>query len=137
MFHKGVFLLFLIFINDIVSYLNDSMVKLFADDTTILHTESNIEKLIIKFNQSIVKLVTWCKYNRIDINWTKTKIMFVSNQRNLNLPKQLSIGNNKVEIVESFKLIGVTIDNKLTFLKYVSELRNSINKPTFTLEVFE
>ncbi|CAF0807126.1 unnamed protein product [Brachionus calyciflorus] len=42
--------LFLISINDIVNYLNNLTVKLFADDTTILLTENNIEKLIEYIN---------------------------------------------------------------------------------------
>ena len=121
-------LLFLIFINDIVTFLSDFMVKLFADDTTILQADNNLENLIINFNESIKKLTTWCKFNRIDINWKKTKIMFVSNKRNLNLPKFVTIDQNTVEVVDNFKLLGITIDNKLTFLKYVSELRTSINK---------
>lgn len=127
-------LLFLIFINDIVNYLKDFIVKLFADDTTILQTDTNLECLLTNFNQSIKRLVIWCKYNRIDVNWSKTKIMFVSNQKNLNLPKQLSIANNNVEVVDNFKLLGITIDNKLTFLKYVSELRNSINKRLYSID---
>ena len=73
-------LLFLIFINDFVIYLKDFMVKLFADDTTILHSDTNIKSLMSNFKLSIENLVTWFKYNRIDINWSKTKIMFVSNQ---------------------------------------------------------
>ena len=127
-------LLFLIFINDIVSYLKDFMVKLFADDTTIIQTDNNFERLLTNFNQSIKRLVKWCKYNRIDVNWSKTKIMFVSNNKNLNIPNKLSIDNNNVEVVDNFKLLGITIDNKLSFLKYVSELRNSINKRLYSID---
>ncbi|CAF0857792.1 unnamed protein product [Brachionus calyciflorus] len=113
-------LLFLIFINDIVLYLNDIMVKIFADDTTIVQSDKNLESLMDRFNESISKLVNWCKFNRIDINWNKTKIMFVSNKRKLNLPEFVTIDKNTVEVLNSFKLLGITIDNKLTFLMYVS-----------------
>ncbi|CAF0989180.1 unnamed protein product [Brachionus calyciflorus] len=127
-------LLFLVFINDIVSYLNEFTVKLFADDTTIIQTEANIEKLLLKFNYSVKKLVTWCKYNRIDVNWSKTKIMFISNKRSLSIPKQIFIENNNIEIVDCFKLLGVIIDNKMTFIKYVADLRKSINKRLYSIE---
>ncbi|CAF1084798.1 unnamed protein product [Brachionus calyciflorus] len=51
-------LLFLISINDIVSYLDDFIVKLFVDDTTILQTDSYIESLISNFNNSVTKLIS-------------------------------------------------------------------------------
>ncbi|CAF0993411.1 unnamed protein product [Brachionus calyciflorus] len=60
--------------------------------------------------------------------------MFVSNQRNLNLPKEISIVKNNVEVVENFKLLGVAIDKKLTFPKYVAELRTSINKRLYSIK---
>jgi hypothetical protein len=127
-------LLFLIFINDIVGYLDKFMVKLFADDTTLLQTDSNLENLISNFNNSIKKLLIWCNFNRIDVNWNKTKIMFVSNKRNVSLPNQISIGSNEIQVVDNFKLLGITIDNKLSFLKYVSELRILINKRLYSID---
>lgn len=127
-------LLFLIFINDIVSYLDDFIVKLFADDTTILQTDSNIECLISNFNNSVTKLISWCKHNRIDVNWNKTKIMFVTNKRNLDIPNEIIIDNNNVQVVDSFKLLGISIDNKLSFSKYVSELRIAVNKRLYSIE---
>ncbi|RNA03505.1 hypothetical protein BpHYR1_023821 [Brachionus plicatilis] len=54
--------------------------------------------------------------------------MFVSNKKNLTFPKWVTIDSNDIEVVNCFKLLGITIDNKLTFLKYVSDLRTSINK---------
>ncbi|CAF1049554.1 unnamed protein product [Brachionus calyciflorus] len=118
--------LFLLFINDIVKYLSDFMFKLFADDTTILKVGNELSSVISEFSCSIKKLVEWCKFNRIDINWNKTKIMFLTNKRNICLPKSINVDNNNVEVVNCFKLLGITIDNKLSFQKYVSEIRNSI-----------
>ena len=126
-------LLFLIFINDIVVYLSDFIVKLFADDTTIIKIGTDLTTLINQFFNSIQKLSTWCKYNRIDINWSKTKIMFISNKRNVELPKVIDICNHEVEVVDEFKLLGIIIDNKLTFLKHVAALRNSINKRVYSI----
>ena len=76
-------LLFLIYINDIVIYLNDFICKLFADDTTVLIKGDNLIEVIEKFQQSITKLMNWCLFNPIDINWDKTKVMFISNKRSI------------------------------------------------------
>ena len=67
-------------------------------------------------------------YNRIDINWSKTKLMFISSKRNTDFPTYIEIDGNSIEVVDKFKLLGVTINNRLNFVHYVHELRNSINK---------
>ncbi|CAF1017588.1 unnamed protein product [Brachionus calyciflorus] len=126
-------LLFLIFINDIVIYLSDCSVKLFADDTTIVKVGNDLTNLIDDFITSTEKLNIWCKFNRIDINWSKTKVMFIKNKRGVQIPNSININNNDVEVVNDFKLLGVTIDHKLTFLKHVAELRKSINKRLYSI----
>ena len=127
-------LLFLIYINDLVIFLSNFIVKLFADDTTLLKVGDDLNELLDSFNNSIKNLLLWCDYNRIDINWSKTKLMFVTNKRNLNLPGQLEIQGNLVEVINKFKILGVVIDNKLTFQQYVSELRTSINKRLYAIK---
>jgi hypothetical protein len=127
-------LFFLIFINDMVSYLDSFNCTLFADDTTLSKTNEKLDLLLNDFYRSIQKLIDWCKFNRLDINWKKTKIMFVTNKRNIILPNEILIDNNQVEVVDSFKLLGITIDNKLNFLEYVGELKKNINKRLFSIK---
>ena len=47
-----------------------------------------------KFSMSVIQLTEWCKYNRIEINWNKTKIMYVTNKRKISTPKELAIENS-------------------------------------------
>jgi hypothetical protein len=98
---------------------------MFADDTTLYKNDHNIEKLIARFTSDISALQEWCTYNRIDINWSKTFIMFITNKR-IEPPKQLELNGARVEVVSTFKLLGVTLDNKLKFDKFTSEVRNKI-----------
>ena len=39
-----------------------------------------------------------------------------------------------VQVVESFKLLGVTIDNKLNFTKYTADIRTIINRKLFSIK---
>ncbi len=41
-------------------------------------------------------------------------------------PKQLELNGARVEVVSTFKLLGVTLDNKLKVDKFTSEVRNKI-----------
>ena len=66
-------LLFLLYINDLPQYLADANTLLFADDTTIYHTNDNPVELESAMNNTLKKLHTWCQINKIDLNLTKTK----------------------------------------------------------------
>ena len=74
-------LLFIIFINDLPSFLKNLKAKLFADDTTIIFSGNSLEELNSKLKNGILSLNEWCKHNRLYINWNKTFIMFINNKR--------------------------------------------------------
>ena len=111
------------------------MCKLFADDTTLGDFDNDLDRLIKRFVEKLKVLLEWCYYNKLDINWSKTFFMFVTNRR-VKLPKEITVDskniNNKlieikVNVVTSFKLLGVTIDNKLTFTEHCSIIKKIVN----------
>ena len=104
--------------------------KMFADDTTLLKIDENLGRLQSKFIKSLENLTDWCFYNRLDINLQKTQFIFVTYKR-IKTPKSLLLGDQSIEVVDTFKLLGIKINNKLNFLKHVSKLRRSINVKLF------
>ncbi len=52
----------------------------------------------------------------------------------MKFPQFITINNNEVEVVNNFKLLGVTIDSNLSFCKYTSEMRLSINKRLYSIK---
>lgn len=127
-------LLFLIFINDLGFLLDSDKCKMFADDTTTCHTGADIETLTSSFKLTLMKIQDWCLNNRLDINWTKTKIMFIHNKRNVVLPKEFVFEGTTIEIVSEFKLLGIILDNKLSFSHHVRHLRCTINKKLYSIK---
>jgi hypothetical protein len=125
-------LFFLIFINDL-PFLLDLSSKLFADDTTLYHTDSDINQLQREFSERSKVMIDWCRDNRIDINWSKTYAMFITNKR-VSIPSEIMVDNTKVKVVDSFKLLGVTIGNKLAFTEYASILCRTVNKKLFSIK---
>jgi hypothetical protein len=69
---------------------------------------------------------TRCKYNQLFINYDKTHLMFITNRHKIVQPKTIIMNNKEINVVQDFKLLGVTIDNKLNFNKYVSEVKKKI-----------
>ena len=101
-------LFFFIYINDLIYYINDASAKLFADDTTIYYSDDDIGNITKKFNTIIIELLAWCTHNRLDINWTKTFLMVVTNKR-IKIPLSFTFNNIEIKCVEEFKLLGVNI----------------------------
>ena len=125
--------LFLIFINDLPFFVNQLKCKLFADDSTLYYESDNLDSLITDFTYRTKSLVDWCTNNRIDINWKKTFCMFVTNKRIL-LPTSLELFGEKISVVENFKLLGVTLDNKLNFKQHCANICSTINSKLFTIK---
>ena len=126
-------LFFLIFINDLPMYLINLKSKLFADDTTIYFDRYDLDVLITEFSRNIRPLFEWCNLNRIDINWSKTYCMFITNKR-VKIPESLILEGVKIEVVTKFRLLGVTLDSKLEFGSHVSEIRKLINYRLYSIK---
>jgi hypothetical protein len=98
---------------------------MFADDMTLYHQGSDIHALISKFTCEISALQEGCEFDRIDIKWSKKFAMFITD-KNVKPPNVLLLNGSIVEVVSSFKLLGVTLGNKLKVNKFTAEVRNKI-----------
>jgi hypothetical protein len=110
--------------------------------TTLGEVDKDLNILINRFLRKLKTLLDWCQLNKLDINWSKTFFMFVTNKR-VKLPKEITVGtklvNDKIEdikvsVVVSFKLLGLTIDKKLNFTEHCSNLKKIVNKKLFSIK---
>lgn len=125
-------LFFLIFINDL-PFLLDLSAKLFADDTTLYRIGNDINQLQKEFSDRAKVMMDWCSDNRIDINWSKTFAMFVTNRR-VHIPDEIAISDVKVKVVSTFKLLGIMIDNKLSFVDHATTMYKVVNQKLFSIK---
>ena len=133
-------LLFLIYINDLPAFLKSVDTTLFADDTTMAFVGRDYESAIANCKAGLSLLVEWCEYNYLYVNWSKTYGMFVTNQKmkkkgkKVIVPTSIDHPGTKIEIVSKFKLLGVTIDSKLSFTDHVTLVAKSINSKLFAIK---
>ena len=59
--------------------------------------------------------------------------MFITNKRE-SLPSYIMVDITKIEVVSKFKLLGVTIDSKLSFVEHASLMTKSINSKLFAIK---
>ena len=125
-------LLFVVFINDLPSFFNSSCVKLFADDTTFILDGTSLDNVKSNLVVLVRLLLDWCQHNRLAVNWTKTFLMLITNQR-ISHPTNIDCDGTQIALVKKFKLLGVLIDNRLNFMDFVASSIASINKKVFAI----
>lgn len=116
-------LLFLLYINDLPSSIKHTVVDIFADDTTISTSNSSLDVVIHSLKTDIENISKWCDSNKMHINLSKTKVMYLSSKSKIN-----TISNNLVPLhfkgreltcCTAEKLLGVTVDNTLTWSNHI------------------
>ena len=136
-------LLFNIFINDLPIFLAALESILFADDTTLFDSDTSYSHLISRFREKFRPVNDWINHNKLFLNWSKTKFMLINNTKKFIInskkmgprkPKEIQLENNMIEVVKEFKLLGVTIDENLTFNTHISNLKSSVCKKLFSIK---
>ncbi|CAB3992598.1 Hypothetical predicted protein [Paramuricea clavata] len=129
--------LFLLFVNDLPLHLQYSSVDMFADDTTMSACAHylDISSMNDGLNSDLHALNEWSLQNKMFINARKTNSMLVTGKR---IPKkldsqndpclQLKIDGVDVSGVASKKLLGITLDSKMSYETHVEELAKKISK---------
>ena len=80
-YHKGpywVHLLFLIYINDLCSTCVNTMPLLFADDTNLFASGTDLKSLQACVNKDLSAIAEWLKANKLSLNVKKKNIIWFS-----------------------------------------------------------
>ena len=88
-------------------------VFLYADDTTIIYSGYDINKLQQNINSDLKKINEWMTQHQLTINTSKTKYMIIHNSRNINF--NIKYNNEILEKVDHFKYLGVWFDHKMSW----------------------
>ena len=108
--------LFSAFINDLPSVLPADSVVLFADDTAIYITSSNLTSLNSSLQQCLDATSLWIASNGLQLNASKTKCMLLhSRRRKIETGLDLLVDGVTVNQVRVFKYLGVLINDTLTW----------------------
>ena len=77
-------LLFLLYVNDICNCSSILEFHLFADDTNVFLSDTNIQKLELNLNIELGKVSHWLNANKLSLNTEKTSfVIFLSQRRGM------------------------------------------------------
>lgn len=124
-------LLFTLFTNDCRSHSSSNKIIKFSDDTTLIGIISDNDESA--YRQEVQLLTEWCEANDLELNVVKTKEMHVDFRRHKSVKQPLSIGEQEVETVDSFKFLGTTIHHTLSWEDHIQATINKSQQRLYFL----
>ena len=121
--------LFVLMINDLD--IKSPLMWIFVDDTTASEV---IQKGNTSNTQGITdELIKWSRMNRVVLNPDKCKELRILFSRNPEAFDLVSIDDKEIEVVNSAKLLGITISDNLTWNAHINELVKKTSKKLYFL----
>ena len=120
-------ILFLLYINDLVSVCKHSMPFLFADDTNLFTSGNNLIDLSKTVNDELKHISLWLKVNKLSLNIKKTHFMVFTSKKHI--PKvTVFIDGHCIDEEISTKFLGIHIDNKLNWKKHIKQVESKVSR---------
>ena len=112
-----------------IQVLTNCNIALYADDTILYTANYNFCDSVTKMQNDITALANWCGTNGVSVNTKKTKIMlFGSPGAVKTLPAfVINYDNAPLQMVTSYKYLGVTLDSQLNYNLHVSKIISSVS----------
>lgn len=115
-------ILFLIYVNDLPNSVRGIQTILFADDTNLTDTNSNLDDLLSEVANTQSNIQNWFLANRLNLNTSKTEIMIFSLRNMEDLINPVST-----------KFLGVYLDSRLLWDEHTSYVCKKISKNIYLL----
>ncbi|KAI5738982.1 hypothetical protein M8J77_013456 [Diaphorina citri] len=128
--------LFAIGINAITSFIHPALSSsLFVDDYCIYMRDKDKDTLISLMQESINNLASFSESTGLFFSSEKTKAIMFSrkNKQNVNAIN-LTMGEQRIEVVNSARFLGLIFDRKLTWAEHLKNLKKSCYNRTRILK---
>ena len=124
-------LLFLLYINDLPNCNLLSDVRMYADDTNLTFASKDPNELFSSLTHDLGNLKQWLDSNRLSLNVLKTKCLFTGTRQKISLlpsDPHISLDGYSIERVNSYKCLGVQVDETLSWEAHISEVIGKVAK---------
>ena len=90
---------------------------------------------IDRLNKALRDFYNWCLNNRLTPHPRKSEVILFTKGTPMGPIAPVYLGNSVLSLVTKTKLLGMTVDQKLTWVANVLELKKSFNKNWICLNV--
>ena len=129
-------LLFIIYMNDLPSYVQDVHITMYADDTSIDRAFQTCQQLKEELLPAFAKVCKWLKINKFSLNTVKTEFMLIGTSQRLNqldqnpesTPYAIVMDRKEVRRVKCVKYLRMIADDKLIWSQHVDYISSKITR---------
>lgn len=111
--------LFSCYISDLLNVNLKGKPFMYADDLAIVYSGTSYEYLEDVVNQDLSVISEWMNKHKLTVNTKKTKYVIFKNKRNVDV--NIRFNKCKLERMNSYKYLGVTIDAELNWNLQINE----------------
>ena len=120
---------------------NTFFTSLFADDTALSMSSSDLDDVYRRANIELSKAAEWFNTNKLTLNVSKTKYIMFRKKNMKIFPEvhKLHIGTEDIERIgigcksQYFKFVGMKIDEHLTWEYHIKHIENKVSSASFAL----
>ena len=118
-------LLFILFVNDLPTMVQNGSLNMYADNTTLYSEGNTVANAIGKLKEDAQLTLEWLKHNNLTVNLKKTKFMLAGRRRR---DKEISMArfalcDEELQPQVVTTSLGVAIDSQLTWKERVKRVR--------------
>ena len=119
--------LFSICVNDFPKCITQGELHLYADDTTAFVTGDNPDDVTIKLNCLFKEICAFCRLNKLTLHSGKSEVMIIKHNQFVGPLLPVTHGGTQIDYTMKIKLVGVVIDNKLTWRDQLEKTHKSLS----------
>ena len=119
-------LLFSLYINDIVQYV-DVEVILFADDAVFIISAASLQCMYDKIRKLFSDLAKYLVSNKLVPNLGKSKLMYFNSKPKPDL-EALTFSGEIIEWVSEFKYLGLVVNNRMSYSSHIDRICTKVSQ---------
>jgi len=106
---------------------------LFADDTSIIITDTNRTDFNINANHVLKGINTWFKVNLLILNFNKTQYLEFRTKNYYNVNTQIKYDQECITNTSEIKFLGLIIDCTLSWKQHIEQVLNKMCTACYAL----
>ena len=107
---------------------------MYADDTTAFVVGDSVDEDVQKLREASSQMNNWCPQNKLTVNAKKSKAMLITTKKFSGPLLPVQMGGKYLDFTTSEKVLGVTIDDRMSWKVHSNEVAKSMSSKVCMLE---
>ena len=129
-------LLFIFYINDIISCIKTLKINMYADDCILYTSGNDWNKRLQKIQPEMNDVQFWCTANKLKLNVSKSMVLIITSRHKLgkiDYSNEVKMGNQSLQFTDKYKYLGVMLDCEMNLTSLLSDVKKTVSSRLFNL----